>query len=85
MGQKYPIVFESWRNKWNNLSNYFKYAEPIGRVIYTANIIESVHHQFRTITAMIGVGGGMILIAIFTLFFTCISSYANSRYKSMGK
>jgi len=49
-GKKYPIVFESWRNKWENLSNYFKYAEPIRKVIYTTNIIESVHRQFRTLT-----------------------------------
>jgi len=49
-GKKYPIIFESWRNKWDNLSNYFKYAEPIRKVIYTTNIIESVHHQFRTLT-----------------------------------
>jgi putative transposase len=34
-GKKYPIVFESWRNKWENLSNYFKYPEPIRRIIYT--------------------------------------------------
>ncbi|DAB29256.1 MAG TPA: IS256 family transposase [Sulfurimonas sp. UBA12504] len=49
-GKKYPIVFESWRNKWDNLSNYFKYPEPIRRIIYTTNIIESVHRQFRTLT-----------------------------------
>lgn len=49
-GKKYPIIFESWRNKWDNLSNYFKYAEPIRKVIYTTNIIESVHRQFRTLT-----------------------------------
>jgi len=49
-GKRYPIVFESWRNKWDNLSNYFKYAEPIRKVIYTTNIIESVHRQFRTLT-----------------------------------
>ena len=49
-GNKYPIIFESWRNKWDNLSNYFKYAEPIRKVIYTTNIIESVHRQFRTLT-----------------------------------
>lgn len=49
-GKKYPIVFDSWRNKWDNLSNYFKYPEPIRKVIYTTNIIESVHRQFRTLT-----------------------------------
>jgi len=49
-GQKYPIVFESWYNKWENLSNYFKYSADIRRIIYTTNIIESVHRQFRTLT-----------------------------------
>jgi len=49
-GKKYPIIFESWRNKWENLSHYFKYPEPIRRIIYTTNIIESVHRQFRTLT-----------------------------------
>ena len=49
-GKKYPIVFQSWKNKWDNLSVYFKYPEDIRRVIYTTNIIESVHRQFRTLT-----------------------------------
>jgi len=49
-GKKYPIVIKSWRNKWNNLSNYFKYPEQIRKVIYTTNIIESVHRQFRKLT-----------------------------------
>lgn len=49
-GKKYPIVINSWRNKWQNLSNYFKYPEPIRKIIYTTNIIESVHRQFRKLT-----------------------------------
>ena len=49
-GKKYPIVFDSWYNNWENLSNYFKYPQDIRRIIYTTNIIESVHRQFRTLT-----------------------------------
>ena len=49
-GAKYPIVINSWRNKWENLSNYFKYPEDIRRIVYTTNIIESVHRQFRKLT-----------------------------------
>ncbi len=49
-GSKYPIVIKSWRNKWENLSVYFKYPEDMRRVIYTTNIIESVHRQFRKLT-----------------------------------
>jgi len=49
-GKKYPIVLASWQNKWDNLSVYFKYPPEIRKVIYTTNIIESVHRQFRKLT-----------------------------------
>jgi transposase-like protein len=49
-GMKYPIVISSWRNKWENLSAYFKYPAEIRKIIYTTNIIESVHRQFRKLT-----------------------------------
>ena len=49
-GKKYPIVFDSWNNKWDNLTHYFKYPSDIRKIIYTTNIIESVHRQFRTLT-----------------------------------
>lgn len=49
-GKKYPIVLQSWQNKWENLSVYFKYPPEIRKVIYTTNIIESVHRQFRKLT-----------------------------------
>jgi putative transposase len=49
-GSKYPIVIQSWRKKWDNLSVYFRYPEDIRRVIYTTNSIEAVHRQFRKLT-----------------------------------
>ena len=49
-GKLYPIVLQSWQNKWENLSVYFKYPPEIRKVIYTTNIIESVHRQFRKLT-----------------------------------
>ena len=49
-GKQYPVVITSWRNKWENLSGYFRYPEEIRRVVYTTNIIESVHRQFRKLT-----------------------------------
>ena len=49
-GKKYPLVINSWQSKWDNLSVYFKYPADIRKVIYTTNIIESVHRQFRKLT-----------------------------------
>jgi len=47
---KYPIVIKSWRSNWDRLSQYFTYPEEIRRIIYTTNIIEAVHRQFRKLT-----------------------------------
>jgi transposase-like protein len=49
-GATYPIVIKSWRKKWDNLSAYFKYPEPIRKIIYTTNAVEAVHRQFRKLT-----------------------------------
>lgn len=49
-GSTYPIVIKSWRRKWEHLSAYFKYPEPIRRIIYTTNAVEAVHRQFRKLT-----------------------------------
>tara|TARA_R110000851_G_C13015368_1_gene559686 strand:+ start:58 stop:1260 length:1203 start_codon:yes stop_codon:yes gene_type:complete len=49
-GDVYPLVINSWRRKWHNLSHYFKYPEHIRKVIYTTNAVEAVHRQFRKLT-----------------------------------
>ena len=54
-GELYPIVIKSWRDKWELLSQYFKYTEPIRRIIYTTNTVEGYHRQVRKITKTKGV------------------------------
>lgn len=49
-GKQYPVVIRSWRNKWDNLSVYFKYPADVRKVIYTTNAVEAVHRQFRKLT-----------------------------------
>jgi len=49
-GSQYPIVIKSWRAKWGQLSVFFKYPEPIRKIIYTTNAVEAVHRQFRKLT-----------------------------------
>lgn len=49
-GKQYPVVIASWRNKWDNLSVYFKYPEDVRKAIYTTNAVEAVHRQFRKLT-----------------------------------
>ncbi len=49
-GKKYPIIFKSWRNNWERLSRFFTYSQPIRRIIYTTNPIESYHRMVRKVT-----------------------------------
>ena len=49
-GKKYPIVIRSWNENWEELSNYFKYDEPIKKLIYTTNAVEGFHRQVRKVT-----------------------------------
>lgn len=48
--KQYPVVINSWKNNWETLSTYFKYSEPIKKMIYTTNVIENVHRQMRKVT-----------------------------------
>lgn len=49
-GKKYPVVIRSWKNNWEQLSEYFKYTQPIRKLIYTTNPIEGYHRQIRKVT-----------------------------------
>jgi len=49
-GEKYKIVFRSWRSNWERLTNFFKYPPALRRVIYTTNPIESYHRMVRKVT-----------------------------------
>jgi len=49
-GKKYPVALKSWRNNWPNISTFFKYPEEIRKIIYTTNIVENLHRQFRKVT-----------------------------------
>lgn len=54
-GKKYPVVLESWRRNWDNLSAYFAYDEHIRRLIYITNAVEGFHRQVRKVTKTKGV------------------------------
>jgi Transposase and inactivated derivatives len=49
-GAKYPKIYKSWSDHWATLSTYFKYPEPVRRLIYTTNAIEGFNRQLRKVT-----------------------------------
>ena len=48
-GAKYPTVVESWRRAWEHVIPFFAFPPEVRRVIYTTNVIESLHMQLRKI------------------------------------
>ena len=49
-GQKYPFAIKSWDENWLLLSSFFKFPKEIRTIMYTTNVIESLHRQFRKVT-----------------------------------
>jgi transposase-like protein len=49
-GDRYAVIFKSWRSNWDRLSSFFAYSPAIRRIIYTTNPIESYHRMVRKVT-----------------------------------
>ena len=49
-GNQYIYALSSWRNNWSELSTFFKYTPEIRKIMYTTNIIESLHMQLRKVS-----------------------------------
>jgi len=49
-GKEYPSAVRSWEENWDILATFFAYPPEIRRIIYTTNIIEGLHRQFRKVT-----------------------------------
>jgi putative transposase len=48
-GAKFPTIAASWRRVWEHVIPFFAFAPEVRRVIYTTNVIESLHMQLRKI------------------------------------
>lgn len=49
-GKSYPFAIRSWENNWDVLSPFYKFPEEVRKIIYTTNIIEGLHRQYRKVT-----------------------------------
>ncbi|SCG82855.1 Transposase for insertion sequence element ISRM3 [Proteiniborus sp. DW1] len=49
-GHKYPNAIKSWEDNWDNLITFLTFPDYIRKIMYTTNVIESLHSQFRKVT-----------------------------------
>ena len=47
--EKYPMIYDSWRRHWNDLSEFFKYPPEIRKAVYTTNAVESLNFSLRKV------------------------------------
>ena len=47
LGQKYPMIGESWKRNWEEVILFLSYPPEIRQMIYTTNVIESLNMQLR--------------------------------------
>lgn len=47
---KYVGAFKTWEENWDAICPFFQFSEPIRKIMYTTNTIESLNRQFRKYT-----------------------------------
>ena len=48
-GQRFPMIVKAWRQVWTHVIPFFAFPPDVRRVIYTTNILESVHARVRKV------------------------------------
>lgn len=46
-GERYPMVVEGWRARWENLTPFLSLPADLRKVVYTTNSIENLNRQIR--------------------------------------
>ena len=46
---KYPAIARLWREQWERIIPFFAFPEPVRKVVYTTNAVESLHMSLRKI------------------------------------
>ena len=49
-GGRYPGVIRIWRRAWEEFIPFLRFPPELRRIVYTTNLVESVHYQLRKVT-----------------------------------
>ena len=47
---RYPGVIRIWRQAWEEFTPFLRFPPELRKVVYTTNVVESVHYQLRKVT-----------------------------------
>ena len=46
-GERYPMIGQAWRERWEHIIPFLSLPEDLRRIVYTTNTIEAMHRQIR--------------------------------------
>ena len=46
-GERYPMIGQAWRDRWEHIITFLSLPEDLRRIVYTTNTIEAMHRQTR--------------------------------------
>jgi putative transposase len=46
-GDRYPMITDAWRARWEHITPFLALPEDLRRIVYTTNTIEAMHRQIR--------------------------------------
>jgi len=46
-GERYPMIAESWRARWDHITPFLALPADLRRALYTTNSIENLNRQIR--------------------------------------
>lgn len=49
-GKKYPQAIKAWENAWEQVIPFLAFTQPVRKLLYTTNTIESLNYQLRKVT-----------------------------------
>lgn len=82
---KYLGAFKIWEENWDAICPFFQFSEPIRKIMYTTNTIESLNRQFRKYTKTKSVfPTDMSLLKCLYLSINNISKKWTSPYPNWG-
>src|SRR5574344_899924 len=48
--EKYPTALKCWEENWDAICPFFNYSQPVRKIMYTTNTIESLNRTYRKYT-----------------------------------
>jgi len=81
-GDRYPAIVDLWRRNWDRFTPFLAFPEPIRKIIYTTNAIESLNFMLRKVTKT--KGHFPTDDAVLKIFYLAICNIGNDRGGELG-